>query len=115
MWGKIKPSLWVALGITVVYVAIIYAFWAVNDLDYDAVVDTVESIRDNYAVALMVGAAFLVISISAVGWWRPAVFERERVGPWWLWIVVAMLPWAPWSTSSRPTGRRSPARRHFGS
>lgn len=91
MWGRVKPNLWIAFGVLVVYLAIIFSFWAVNDLDYEAVADTVESIRNNFAIALVVGAAFLVICITGLGWWRPAVFETERVGPKWLWAVIVLL------------------------
>ena len=89
--GNVKPNLWVAIAVFFAYLAIFYTLWAVFDLDYDALADTVESIRNNYAITLAVGAAFLVIAITALGWWRPVLFEPERVGPTWLWIVPALL------------------------
>lgn len=86
-----KANLWIALGVFLGYLAIFYSLWAAFDLDYDTLADTVESIRDNYAITLAVGAAFLVIAITVLGWWRPVMFEPERIGPTWLWAVVAIL------------------------
>lgn len=91
MSTRVKPNLWIAVGVFLGYLAIFFALWAAFDLDYDTLADTVESIRDNYAITLAVGAAFLVIAITALGWWRPTIFEVERVGPSWLWVVPVVL------------------------
>ena len=86
-----KPSLGMAMSIFVVYLVLVYGVWAINDLDYAALDETSESIRDNYALAMVVGAIFLIISITALGWWRVLLFEPKRVGPSWLWVVVGIL------------------------
>jgi len=91
MTTRVKPSLGIAIGVFLVYLAIFFTLWAVFDLDYDALAETTESIRNNYAITLMAGGAFLVVAISVLGWWRPTLFEPERVGPSWVWIVPAAL------------------------
>lgn len=92
---RFQPS--VALGLLVYagYLAIFYATWAINDVDYDTIGDTVESTKLHYAMPTLLGCAFLVVAISVLGWWRITLFDRFRSGPTWAWIgPIAMFVFA---------------------
>ena len=83
---RFQPS--VALGLLVYfgYLAIFYATWKINDVDYDTIGDTVESTKLHYAMPTLLGCAFLVVAISVLGWWRITLFDSFRSGPKWAWI-----------------------------
>lgn len=83
---RFQPS--VALGLLVYagYLAIFYATWAINDVDYDTIGDTVESTKLHYAMPTLLGCAFLLVAISVLGWWRNTLFDSFRSGPTWAWI-----------------------------
>ncbi len=83
---RFQPS--VALGLLVYagYLAIFYATWAINDVDYDTIGDTVESTKLHYAMPTLLGCAFLVVIISVLGWWKVTLFDSFRSGPKWAWI-----------------------------
>jgi membrane protease YdiL (CAAX protease family) len=105
---RIQPS--VALGLLVYagYLAIFYATWAINDVDYDTIGDTVESTKLHYAMPTLLGCAFLVVAISVLGWWRITLFDSFRSGPKWAWIgpiamfllAVGSFATADWGASS---------------
>ncbi len=91
MVNRGKSNLWIAIGVLIAYLAIVFSLWAVFDADYEAVSDTHKSIKEVFGTTMAVGIVFLVIVVTALGWWRPTLFEKERVGPVWLWIVPAVL------------------------
>jgi uncharacterized protein len=89
---RVKPSVWAGLVVYAAYLAVFYTTWAVNDVDYDNIGKTVESAKLHYAFPTLFGGVTIVILVTAFGWWKPSLFERERSGPRWAWIsVVAIL------------------------
>jgi membrane protease YdiL (CAAX protease family) len=92
---RFQPS--VALGLLVYagYLAIFYTTWAVNDVDYETIGDTVESTKLHYAMPTLLGCAFLLVAITVLGWWRITLFDTFRSGPKWAWIgPIAMFLFA---------------------
>ena len=92
---RFQPS--VALGLLVYfgYLAIFYATWKINNVDYDTIGDTVESTKLHYAMPTLLGCAFLVVAITVLGWWRVTLFDSFRSGPKWAWIgPIAMFVFA---------------------
>lgn len=92
---RFQPS--VALGLLVYagYLAIFYATWKINNVDYDTIGDTVESTKLHYAMPTVLGCAFLIVAITVLGWWRITLFDTFRSGPGWAWIgPIAMFVFA---------------------
>lgn len=83
---RVTPSFGAALVVYVVYLAIFYTTWAVNDVDYEHIGETAESAKLHYALPTLFGGLSVVILVTAFGWWRPSLFDRERSGPRWAWI-----------------------------
>lgn len=89
---RTAPRVWIGFAVYAGYLAIFYTTWAVNRVDYLKIGMDVESAKLHYALPTLFGCAFLVVAVTALGWWRPVLFERERSGPRWAWIgPVAML------------------------
>jgi len=86
-----KPSLPLALAVFVGYVVIASALWAALDVDYDAISDSAANVREAVVIPIGVGAVYLAITTTLLGWWRPALFESARVGPMWMAIALPTL------------------------
>lgn len=69
------------------YLAIFFTTWAVNGADYQRIGESVDTTRLWYALPTLFGSTFLVVGISALGWWRAALFDKARSGPAWAWAL----------------------------
>lgn len=81
---------YVALGIFVVYLAIVGVVWRVNKVDYkDLAGDRATTLR-SIVVPIGLGALFLAIAVTVLGWWHVVLFDDGRTGPPWV-VVVPVL------------------------
>ena len=87
---RVKPNWVITILLTVIYMAIVGAVWAVNDVDYETLGDTTDNIVAGIIVPIGLGAIFLAVAASVLGWWRPALWEIPRVGPRWLLLIPAI-------------------------
>lgn len=83
---RVKPSIGAGFFLYAGYLAIFYATWAINDVDYVTIGETTRSAKLHYALPTLFGCAFLVVALTVMGWWRLTLFDRERSGPRWAWI-----------------------------
>lgn len=91
MLDRARPSVGAALGVYVGYLAIFFAVWIINDVDYMTIGATVESAKLHYAMPTMLGSLFIAAVLTVTGWWRVVLFDADRSGPRWAWFgPVAM-------------------------
>ena len=83
---RVQPSIGAGVFLYAGYLAVFYTTWAVNGVDYTTIGKTTESAKLHYALPTLFGCAFLVVALTAMGWWRLTLFDRERSGPRWAWI-----------------------------
>jgi membrane protease YdiL (CAAX protease family) len=88
---RVKPSPLVAIAVIVGYMVVVFPVWIINDLRYDDVGNTVETVRQGIVLAIGLGVVYLVIVTTVLGWWKPAMREPRRVGGGWMWVVPALL------------------------
>lgn len=88
---RVKPSALVAIAAIVGYLAVVFAVWAAAGLKYDDVGDTVENVRKGIVLAIGLGAVYLIVVTSVLGWWRPAMREPHKVGGGWMWVIPILL------------------------
>jgi membrane protease YdiL (CAAX protease family) len=88
---RVKPSALTAILAIVGYLVVVFSVWGVTGLKYDEVGDTVENVQKGVALAIGLGAIYLVVVTSAFGWWKPAMREPRRVGSPWMWVIPALL------------------------
>lgn len=88
---RAKPSVGKGLLVVVGYLVVVFLGWAVSGIDYDEIGDSVENVRSNVTVSVGLGAVFLVLVVSLLGWWRPAMREPRRAGHAWMWMVPGLL------------------------
>jgi len=88
---RIKPSALTAIAAILGYLVVVFVVWAATGLDYDEVGDTVENVKKGIVLAVGVGAVYLVIVTSVLGWWKPAIHEPRKVGGGWMWLIPGLL------------------------
>jgi membrane protease YdiL (CAAX protease family) len=88
---RVRPSLGVAILVILGYLAVVFGMWATTGLKYDDVGDTVENVRKGITLSIGVGAVYLVIVTSLLGWWKPAMREPRKVGGGWMWLIPVLL------------------------
>lgn len=73
------------------YLAVFFTTWAVNGVDYNRIGESAETTRLWYAIPTLLGCAFLVVALTAKGWWRSALFDTEKTGPTWAWVLPVVM------------------------
>lgn len=66
------------------YLAVFYSVWIATGIDYDRIGDDADTLLKWYVSPLAAGAVFLIVAVSIMGWWRPALFEVAKAKPRWL-------------------------------
>ena len=64
------PTVRIALLLYTGYLALFFGTWSVNGVDYNRIGESAQTTRLGYALPTLIGGAFLVISLWALGWWR---------------------------------------------
>jgi membrane protease YdiL (CAAX protease family) len=88
---RIKPSALTAIAAIVGYLAVVFAVWVATGIEYDEVGDTVENVQKSVVLAVGLGAVYLIVVTSALGWWKPAMREPRKVGGGWMWLIPILL------------------------
>ena len=88
---RIKPTWRIAVLVYVVYNAIIFTTWIVNAANYLDMVSR-DVILKSLVVPLALGAVFMAIALTWLGWWRPVMIEERRGSPRWTqWVIVLIM------------------------
>jgi len=88
---RVKPSALSAIVAILGYTVVVFTVWAAVGMEYDEVGDTVENVREGVVLAVGLGAVYLVIVTTVLGWWKPAIREPRKVGGGWMWSIPVLL------------------------
>jgi membrane protease YdiL (CAAX protease family) len=88
---RIKPTPLISIALLLIYMAVVAAIWAVNGVDYETVAESSDTVVKGIVIPVGVGAAFLAVAATWLGWWRPAMVEETKVGPRWALVVPGLL------------------------
>lgn len=83
------PAL-LAIGIFVVYVAIVALLWRLTGTHYDHLVDSSRTIWRGIVLPIGVGGAFVASATVGAGWWAQALFPGSSA-PAWTAVVPVLL------------------------
>jgi hypothetical protein len=72
-----QPAL-VAVGIFLAYMLLVGVIWRVTGTGYDALVDSGEHVVRGIILPIGIGAIFLALTTTWLGWWDSALFEDSR-------------------------------------
>lgn len=73
------------------YLVVFYGVWIINGVEYKNISDSPQTILKWIVLPLAAGAVYLVIAVSALRWWRPALFEVSKAGPRWLLVGPGLM------------------------
>ncbi len=88
---RVKPSALSSIVAILGYMVVVFSVWAAVGMEYDEVGDTVENVREGIVLAVTLGAVYLVVVTTVLGWWKPAIHEPRRVGSRWMWTIPVLL------------------------
>jgi membrane protease YdiL (CAAX protease family) len=88
---RVKPSPLSAIVAILGYMAVVFTVWGVVGLNYDEVGDTVENVQKGVVLAVALGAVYLIVVTTILGWWKPAIHEPRKVGRTWMWSIPVLL------------------------
>jgi membrane protease YdiL (CAAX protease family) len=86
-----QPSVMTGIFLYLGYLAIFFATWTINGVDYNRIGQNADTTRLWYAFPTLFGCAFLVVALSWLGWWRVVLFDRETAGPAWVWVLPVVV------------------------
>jgi uncharacterized protein len=89
---RVKPSLLTGILVLLGYLAVVFTVWIIAGVDYDEVGDTVDNVRNVIAISMIVGAVYVAVVTTVLGWWKPALREpRPASHHKWMWIIPIAL------------------------
>ncbi len=88
---KVQPRPRVGVLVLIGYLTVFYGVWIVNGIEYENIGDSASTLLEWYVAPLAAGAVVLIIAATALGWWRPALFEVRRAPRWTLITPALML------------------------
>jgi hypothetical protein len=94
---RVRPNALIAIALAVGYMAIVAILWLVTGSDYTRIAESPSTLLLGIVLPVGVGAVFLAIAASVLGWWQPALFEK-RAGSGWMWIAPVVMLIAGTST-----------------
>ena len=86
-----QPSVLAGILLYLGYLAIFFTTWTLNGVDYLRIGENAETTKLWYAFPTLFGCAFLVMTISVLGWWRAVLFDSSKSGPQWIWILPVVM------------------------
>lgn len=89
---RVQPRPLVGVLCLVAYLVAFYGVWIVDDVDYDAIGDSADTLLKWYVLPLVAGGVVLVVAASVLGWWRLAIVEPASARlPRWTLIPGALM------------------------
>ncbi|MER6178725.1 CPBP family intramembrane glutamic endopeptidase [Streptosporangium sp. NPDC001681] len=88
---RIQPR--VGLGVLgyFLYLAVFYAIFVINGVDYTRVGESEQTLLLWYVLPLTGGAILAIIVVSIYGWWGPAIHERRSLSRWAMTLPIIMM------------------------
>ncbi|GAA1798199.1 CPBP family intramembrane glutamic endopeptidase [Leucobacter iarius] len=88
---RVRPKVWIGLAIWVGYVIVVFVVGKLSGVPYTELGRDGGTLFLGAGLMLIVGAILLAITASLLGWWRPALFERERSARWPIFVPAIMV------------------------
>ncbi|MCI2957197.1 CPBP family intramembrane metalloprotease [Agromyces atrinae] len=75
---RIAPRIWIGLAVYAAYVIVVLGVTALSGVAYTDIGTSAEATWRGAVMDLAAGAVLLIIVTTLLGWWRPALSERQR-------------------------------------
>ncbi len=88
---RVRPRVWIGFAIWVGYVILVFVMGRLSGVPYTDLGKNGANLFLGGGLSLIVGTILLAITTSLLGWWRPALFDRQRAKHAWPIIAPAVM------------------------
>ena len=88
---RVRPRVWIGLAIWVAYVLLVYVVQLLAGVPYPDLGENGGTLFLGAGLSLIIGTIFLAVTASLLGWWRPALFDRQHSHHRWPIFVPAVM------------------------
>ncbi|PRY69085.1 hypothetical protein B0I08_103291 [Glaciihabitans tibetensis] len=88
---RVRPRVWIGLAIWLGELLLVFAIQSLAGVPYDTWGDSAENLFFGAGLSLIVSAVLLALTVTLLGWWRPALYERERSQHKWPLFIPALV------------------------
>jgi hypothetical protein len=86
----VSPRLWIGLVVWAAYVVLVFVVQRLTGIPYPDLSHSGGDLFLGAGLSLIIGTIGLAITTSLLGWWRPALFERQHSTRWPIFVPVLM-------------------------
>ncbi|WP_312182780.1 CPBP family intramembrane glutamic endopeptidase [Arthrobacter sp.] len=76
--ARVAPRVWIGLVIWAGYLGLIYVVQALSGIPYDTWGDSAGNLFLGAGLSLIIATILLALTTTLLGWWRPALYDRNR-------------------------------------
>lgn len=76
--ARVPPRLWIGLAIWAGYLALVYVVQVLGGVPYDRWGDSAGNLFFGAGVSLIIATVLLAVTTTLLGWWGPALHDRQR-------------------------------------
>lgn len=87
---RVRPRIWIGLAIWLAYAILVFVVQQLSGVPYTDFGRDGGTLFFGAGLSLIVGAIFLAITASLLGWWRPALFDRAHSARWPIFVPAIM-------------------------
>ncbi|WP_248152823.1 CPBP family intramembrane glutamic endopeptidase [Microbacterium aoyamense] len=88
---RVRPRVWIGIVIYFAYVVVVFGVQKATGVPYTDLGKSGENLFLGAGLSLIVAAILLAITTTALGWWRPALFDRHRAAHKWPLIAPVVM------------------------
>ncbi len=88
---RVRPRVWIGIVIYLAYVAVVFSVQQISGISYTDFGKSGVNLFVGAGLSLIISAILLAITTTLLGWWRPALFDRNRSAHKWPIIAPAIM------------------------
>ncbi|MET0975659.1 MAG: CPBP family intramembrane glutamic endopeptidase [Leifsonia sp.] len=88
---RVRPRVWIGIAIWAAYVVLVFAIQTATGIPYDEWGDSGANLFIGAGLSLIIATVLLAVTTTMLGWWRPALFDRERSRHRWPILVPILM------------------------
>lgn len=75
---RVKPNIWIGLGIWAAYVVLVSIVQGAAGIPYDTWAQSGYNLFFGAGISLLVATVLLAITATLLGWWKPLIYDKEK-------------------------------------